>query len=64
MMEKKAKGDGVKVLYSVDKGTPTGTCAVLITDGGQSRCLVAYLGAAEKFCKVTCARRCGATVSR
>lgn len=51
MMEKKAKGDGVKVLYSVDKETPTGTCAVLVTDGGKSRCLVAYLGAAEKFQK-------------
>lgn len=50
-MEKKAKGDGVKVLYSVDNDTPTGTCAVLITDNGASRCLVAYLGAAEKFRK-------------
>lgn len=51
MMEKKAKGDGVKVLYTVDKETPTGTCAVLVTDNGASRCLVAYLGAAEKFTK-------------
>jgi len=52
MMEKKAKGDGVKVLYTVDKDTPTGTCAVLITDNGANRCLVAYLGAAEKYTKV------------
>ncbi|KAI1282042.1 Adenosine kinase [Halotydeus destructor] len=51
MMEKKAKGDGVKVLYSVDKDVPTGTCAVLVTDGGASRCAVAYLGAAERFTK-------------
>ena len=51
MMEKKAKSDGVKVLYSIDKDTPTGTCAVLVTDEGKSRCLVAYLGAAEKFQK-------------
>lgn len=51
MMEKKAKGDGVKVLYSTDKETATGTCAVLVTDGGKKRSLVAYLGAAEKFQK-------------
>lgn len=51
MMEKKAKGEGVKVMYSIDKEIATGTCAVLITDNGASRCLVAYLGAAEKFKK-------------
>lgn len=51
MMEKKAKGDGVKVLYAVDKETATGTCAVLVTDNGTKRSLCAYLGAAEKFQK-------------
>lgn len=52
MMEKKAKNDGVKVLYvKCDDDTPTGTCAVLITNGGKQRSLCAYLGAAEKFHK-------------
>lgn len=51
MMEKKARGDGVKVLYVADKETATGTCAVLVTDNGTKRSLVAYLGAAEKFQK-------------
>ncbi|KAK4337269.1 hypothetical protein RND71_043267 [Anisodus tanguticus] len=52
MMEKKAKSDGVKVLYVMDEhGTATGTCAVLITDKGENRSLCAYLGAAEKLTK-------------
>lgn len=51
-MEKKAKGDGVKVLYVIDEnGTATGTCAVLVTDKGENRSLCAYLGAAEKLTK-------------
>ncbi|XP_053209231.1 uncharacterized protein LOC128393129 [Panonychus citri] len=51
MMEKKAKGEGVKVLYHIDKSIATGTCAVLITDHGKNRSLCAYLGAAEKLNK-------------
>jgi len=52
MMEKKAKSDGVKILYVTDEaGTATGTCAVLITDKGENRSLCAYLGAAEKLTK-------------
>lgn len=47
MMEKKAKSEGVKVLYAVEKEKATGTCAVLITDRGRSRSCCAYLGAAE-----------------
>jgi len=39
--------DGVKALYMVDKATPTGTCAVLIT--GNDRSLVANLSAANNF---------------
>jgi adenosine kinase, putative len=51
MMEKKAKSDGVKVLYALTDETATGTCAVLETNHGSSRCLCAYLGAAEKLNK-------------
>ncbi|RWS30059.1 adenosine kinase-like protein [Leptotrombidium deliense] len=51
MMEKKAKGDGVRVLYNVEEGVATGTCAVLITDHGKNRANCAYLGAAERLTK-------------
>jgi adenosine kinase len=47
VLTKAAEGDGVKVQYLVDETTPTGTCAVLITD--KERSLVANLGAAQKF---------------
>eukprot|EP00794_Sanderia_malayensis_P016310 gene16310-17954_t len=40
---------GVNVQYQVDESTPTGTCAVLITD--KNRSLVANLGAANNFKK-------------
>eukprot|EP01097_Dermamoeba_algensis_P001424 TRINITY_DN1532_c0_g1_i1.p1 TRINITY_DN1532_c0_g1~~TRINITY_DN1532_c0_g1_i1.p1 ORF type:complete len:341 (+),score=71.65 TRINITY_DN1532_c0_g1_i1:92-1114(+) len=42
-----AEADGVTVHYLLDDSTPTGTCAVLITD--KERSLVANLGAAQKF---------------
>ncbi|RWS13785.1 adenosine kinase-like protein, partial [Dinothrombium tinctorium] len=51
MMEKKAKGDGVRVLYNVEENVATGTCAVLITDNGKSRSNCAFLGASEKLNK-------------
>jgi adenosine kinase len=43
---------GVTCLYKVlptTEDTPTGVCAVCITNDGHSRSLVALLGAAEKF---------------
>eukprot|EP01097_Dermamoeba_algensis_P000425 TRINITY_DN1147_c0_g1_i1.p1 TRINITY_DN1147_c0_g1~~TRINITY_DN1147_c0_g1_i1.p1 ORF type:complete len:341 (+),score=104.08 TRINITY_DN1147_c0_g1_i1:111-1133(+) len=46
-LKKAAVGDGVTVQYQIDEDTPTGTCAVLITD--KERSLVANLGAAQKF---------------
>ncbi|CAG2168752.1 unnamed protein product, partial [Oppiella nova] len=45
IMEKKAKTDGVNVKYLVvEEQKNTGTCAILLTDGGQSRAMCAYLG--------------------
>lgn len=41
--------EGLRSVYQVDKQTPTGCCAVIIT--GQDRSLVTRLGAAEKFDK-------------
>eukprot|EP01098_Paradermamoeba_levis_P002846 TRINITY_DN1353_c0_g1_i1.p1 TRINITY_DN1353_c0_g1~~TRINITY_DN1353_c0_g1_i1.p1 ORF type:complete len:339 (-),score=126.92 TRINITY_DN1353_c0_g1_i1:79-1095(-) len=46
-LKKAAEADGVHVPYLVDADTPTGTCAVLITD--KDRSLVANLAAAQKF---------------
>ncbi|KAL7752680.1 adenosine kinase [Sorochytrium milnesiophthora] len=48
-LEEAAKDDGVNVRYMVTKEVPTGTCAVLITDKGANRSLVANLSAAEKY---------------
>lgn len=45
IMEKKAKGDGVTVRYQTVDDAQTGTCAVLINNGGKYRSLCAYLGA-------------------
>ena len=43
---------GVQALYLVDDGGhPTGTCAVLVSDHGKNRSLVANLGAANHFKK-------------
>eukprot|EP00183_Erythrolobus_madagascarensis_P006303 CAMPEP_0185846384 /NCGR_PEP_ID=MMETSP1354-20130828/2043_1 /TAXON_ID=708628 /ORGANISM="Erythrolobus madagascarensis, Strain CCMP3276" /LENGTH=351 /DNA_ID=CAMNT_0028546513 /DNA_START=45 /DNA_END=1100 /DNA_ORIENTATION=- len=45
-----AKKDGVNVQYYQNKdGVPTGSCAVLVTDGGKNRSLVANLAAANTF---------------
>lgn len=51
MMSEKAKKDGVNVKYQEDKSTPTGTCAVLITNDGLQRSLCAFMGASEKLDK-------------
>lgn len=40
---------GVDVLYQRTDKEPTGTCAVLLTDGGKHRSLCAYLAAANHF---------------
>jgi adenosine kinase len=45
----KATADGLDVHYLVDESTPTGSCAVLITN--KDRSLVANLSAAEKYKK-------------
>lgn len=48
-MAASATGDGVKVAYYTGGGQPTGTCAVLVTDGGAARSLVANLSAANTY---------------
>jgi len=48
-MKAAAEEYGVQTHYLIDNDTPTGTCAVLITD--KERSLVAFLGAAEKYKK-------------
>jgi len=40
---------GVDTQYMIDKDTPTGTCAVLITEEGAARSLVTALGAANNY---------------
>ncbi|OQR71584.1 adenosine kinase-like [Tropilaelaps mercedesae] len=45
----KAREAGVDVHYQFDETTPTGTCAVLLTDGGKHRSLCANLAAANNF---------------
>lgn len=49
LMSVKAKEDGVDVNYMIDPDTPTGTCAVLLTEDGKNRSLCAFLGACQKF---------------
>lgn len=44
IMEKKAKTDGVNVKYMMTDEKNTGTCAILLTDGGKNRAMCAYLG--------------------
>lgn len=48
-MRAAARQDGVHVQYHVDEVEPTGTCAVLVTNQGQCRSLVADLGAANTY---------------
>lgn len=42
---------GVNVSYQYNNKESTGTCAVLVSDGGKNRSLVAYLAAANTFTK-------------
>ncbi|UZJ51002.1 hypothetical protein CBS101457_000322 [Exobasidium rhododendri] len=48
-LRKANEKEGLRSVYQVDKATPTGSCAVVIT--GHERSLVTRLGAAEKFNK-------------
>jgi len=48
-LSKCAEDGGVDAPYMIDADTPTGKCAVLITDGGKARSLVTALGAANNF---------------
>lgn len=50
IMEKKAKTDGVNVKYMACNEKSTGTCAILLTDGGKSRAMCAYLGIVCHHC--------------
>uniref|UniRef100_A0A1B6L050 Adenosine kinase n=1 Tax=Graphocephala atropunctata TaxID=36148 RepID=A0A1B6L050_9HEMI len=45
----KAEADGVDTQYQYIEGTPTGICAVLLTNNGAERTLVANLSAASHF---------------
>ncbi|KAF6213165.1 hypothetical protein GE061_010880 [Apolygus lucorum] len=49
ILAKKAREDGVKVLYQYNTEHPTGRCAVLVTGNGTQRSLCAHLAAAECF---------------
>lgn len=49
ILERKAREAGVDVHYQYDETKPTGTCAVLLTDGGTHRSLCANLAAASCF---------------
>jgi len=48
-LTKKAQEAGVCVKYQVNAAHPTGTCAVVVTDNGKCRSLVANLAAANHF---------------
>ncbi|XP_065574747.1 uncharacterized protein LOC136036439 [Artemia franciscana] len=48
-LEEKAREAGVHVVYEYSEKDATGTCAVLITDGGKQRSLCANLAAANHF---------------
>ncbi len=49
ILREAAEGDGLVVEYMEDDGLPSGVCAVLSTDGGKNRSLVANLGAANNY---------------
>lgn len=49
ILEKKAREAGINVQYQYDDTHSTGTCAVLVTDNGRHRSLVADLSAANCF---------------
>lgn len=48
-MRKEAEKDGVITNYSICPNTPTGTCAVCLSNNGKNRSLCAFLGASQKF---------------
>jgi len=50
-LEEKAQEDGVVVRYQKQDDHPTGTCAVIVTNKGKCRSLVANLAAANHFTK-------------
>ena len=49
LMANNSKEAGLNAVYMIDKDTPTGTCACLISHNNTCRSLVAYLGASQKF---------------
>jgi adenosine kinase len=49
ILEEKAKENGLNVKYQYVDAVATGTCAVLITNGGKYRSLCANLSAANHF---------------
>ena len=49
ILEDKAKENGLNVRYQHTDKEPTGTCAVLVTNGGKCRSLCANLAAANCF---------------
>lgn len=49
ILEEKTQAVGVNTIYQYHDTEPTGTSAVLITDKGKNRSLVAYLAAANTF---------------
>lgn len=49
IMADKSREQGLNAIYMIDKDTPTGTCACLISNNNTCRSLVAYLGASQKF---------------
>lgn len=51
ILEEKTQAVGTKTIYQYHDTEPTGTSAVLITDQGKNRSLVAYLAAANAFSK-------------
>lgn len=50
-LETKASEDGVKAVYQISDKEATGTCAVICTEGGKNRSLVANLASANLFTK-------------
>ena len=48
-LRKVAEADGLHVEYLEDDEAPTGTCAVLVTQQGKCRSLIANLAAANKY---------------
>lgn len=49
VMADKSREQGLNDVYMIDKTTPTGTCACLISNQNTCRSLVAYLGASQNY---------------